>query len=78
MSELLKLAAKTKPGRQRRSVLDPYSADLLKLREKGYTLEQMVEMLADLGVVVTKQAVHGFLKKKGEKEVNKKGHETLV
>lgn len=71
MSDLLKLAAKKKPGRQRRSVLDPYSADLKKLRGQGYTLEQLVEMLAALGVDVTKQAVHGFLKKQEKSEAEK-------
>lgn len=74
MSDLLKLAAKKKPGRHRRSVLDPYAADLKKLREQGYTLDQIEKMLASLGVDVTKQAIHGFLKKQEEsevKEVNK-------
>lgn len=74
MSDLLKLAAKKKPGRQRRSALDPYAADLKKLKGQGYTLKQLAEMLATLGVDVTEQAVHGFLKKQEEseaKEVNK-------
>jgi len=74
VTDLLKLAAKKKPGRQRRSVLDPYAADLKNLKGQGYTLEQLVEMLASLGVDVTKQAIHGFLKKQEEsegKEVNK-------
>lgn len=74
MSDLLKLAAKQKPARQRRSALDPHLNDLRKLKEQGYTLEQMVEMLAKLGVVVTKQGIHDFLKRRAEtteKKVNK-------
>lgn len=74
VSDLLKLAAKEKPSRQRRSALDPYLNDLRKLQGQGYTLEQLVEMLAKLGVVVTKQGVHDFLKRRAEtteKKVNK-------
>lgn len=71
MSDLLKIAAKQKPTRVRRSVLDPYLADLQKLQKQGYTLEQMVSALAELNVTVTKQAVHLFLKKRAKKEVNK-------
>lgn len=66
MSDLLKLAAKQKPARQRRSALDPYLKDLQKLKGQGYTLDQLVEMLATLGVVVTKQGVHDFLKRRAE------------
>lgn len=74
MSDLLKLAAKQKPARRRRSALDPYLNDLRKLKAEDYTLEQMVEMLAKLGVEVTKQGVHDFLKRRAEtpeKKVNK-------
>lgn len=74
VSNLLKLAAKKKPARQRRSALDPYLNDLRKLKDQGYTLDQLVDMLATLGVVVTKQGIHDFLKRRAEtteKTVNK-------
>lgn len=70
MSELLKLAAKQKPVRQRRSRLDPYLSDLRKLQEQGYTLEQMTGMLAKLGVEVTKQGLSDFLKRRAETPAN--------
>ena len=71
MSKLLKLAAKERPARLRRSKLDPHLEDLKELKSRGFTLDQMVELLEKLNVKVSKQGLHDFLKRRTQEPVNK-------
>jgi hypothetical protein len=54
-----------KPKKQR-SMLDPYLAELRVLKEKGYSLEQMRELLAELNINYSRQGIDDFLKRRGE------------
>lgn len=47
----------------RKSVMDPRKDDLLALREKGYTLEQLKEFLELNNIWVCKTGIFKFLKK---------------
>lgn len=66
VTELLKLASSVSPTRRKRSSLDEYEDDLRKLRNDGYTLAQISKMLSDLGVNITPQGIHDFLKRRSE------------
>lgn len=63
MSDLAKIAASQKPAK-RRSKLEPYLEDLRKLQNDGYSLEQMKTFLAEIGVIVSRQSIYDFLKRR--------------
>ncbi|MGZ4992662.1 MAG: hypothetical protein ACXV79_00715 [Methylobacter sp.] len=63
MTDLMKLAESIKP-KKRNSILDPYLAELRVLKEKGYSLEQMRILLAELNVNVSRQTIYDFLKRR--------------
>lgn len=60
MSELLEIAGKARPSRNR-SRLDPYLLDLRKLKSKGYSFAQLSAFLAELGVTVSRQTIAEYL-----------------
>lgn len=64
MSELLKIAAKERPSRNR-SRLDPYLLDMIKLKSEGYSFEQLRIFLAELGVSVSRQTIQEYLVRRG-------------
>lgn len=63
MSELMKIAAAEQPAK-RKSKLDPHLADLRRLQEEGYSLDQMRELLKKIGIEVTRQSIYDFLKRR--------------
>ena len=63
MSDLTKIAAQAQPAR-RRSKLEPYLNDLRRLQQQGYSLEQLKEFLGQIGVVVSRQTIYDFLKRR--------------
>jgi protein subunit release factor A len=65
VSALMKLAAKTRP-RKRNSKLDPYLYELRELQSQGYSLAQMEEFLGQINVVVSRQTIHDFLKRRAK------------
>ena len=60
MSELLEIAAKARPSRNR-SRLDPYLLDLRKLKSEGYSFAQLQGFLAELGVTASRQTIQEYL-----------------
>lgn len=63
MSDLTKIAAKELPAR-RRSKLEPYLMDLRRLQNDGYSLEQLSGFLKEIGIEVSRQTIHDFLKRR--------------
>lgn len=51
-----------------RSRLAPYWTDISKLRDRGYTLEQVCAFLAENGVHISKAGLSKYIKRREEKE----------
>lgn len=64
MSELLKMASKTRRRRRRPSKLDPYKNEVMALAKQGYSNGAIAELLNKLhgDGWCTRQAVFNFVK----------------